>query len=97
VVGNRADEVMLTNGGLMDGFFVAYEYGSGVAWAYAKAATADEVVAEFPELDVYETPPEWMTVEDLHQVREHAFVEIGDNASLDHILDAARRLGLAVA
>ena len=81
----------------MDGFFVAYEYGSGAAWAFVKAETADEVVAEFPELDVYETPPAWMTIEDLHQVREHAYVEIGDDANLDHILEASRRLSLAVA
>lgn len=81
----------------MDGFFVAYEYGSGAAWAFVKAETADEVVAEFPELDVYETPPEWMTIEDLHHVREHAFVEIAKAAGLDQILDASRRMSLAVA
>jgi hypothetical protein len=97
VVAVFADDSVLTNGGLMDGFFVAYEYGSGAVWAYVKADTADEVVAEFPELDVYETPPEWMTVEDLHQVREHAYVEIDANASLDHILDASRRMALAAA
>ena len=76
----------------MDGFYVAYEYGSGAAWAFVKAATADEVVAELPELDVYETPPEWMTIEDLHRVREHAYVELDQHANLDVILDASRRL-----
>lgn len=80
----------------MDGFYVAYEYGSGAAWAFVKAATADEVVAELPELDVYDTPPEWMTVEDMHRVREHASVEI-TSSSLDSILDASRRLSLAAA
>ena len=44
----------------MDGFFVAYEYGTGAAWAFVKAETADEVIAEVPELDVYDTPPEWI-------------------------------------
>jgi len=81
----------------MDGFYVAYEYGSGAAWAFVRAETADEVVAEFPELDVYETPPEWMTIDDLHQVRKHAVVEIANGASLDQILDASRRLSLAAA
>ena len=80
----------------MDGFYVAYEYGSGAAWAFVKADTADEVVAEVPELDVYDTPPEWMTVEDLHQVREHASVEMAAT-NLDSILDASSRLSLAVA
>ena len=80
----------------MDGFYVAYEYGSGAAWAFVKAETADEVVAELPELDVYDTPPEWMTVEDMHRVREHASVEI-TSSSLDTILDASRRLSLAAA
>ena len=81
----------------MDGFYVAYEYGSGAAWAFVKADTPAEVVAELPELDVYETPPEWMTIDDLHQVRKHASVDIGKNANLDHILDASRRLSLAEA
>jgi len=80
----------------MDGFYVAYEYGSGAAWAFVKADTAAEVVAELPELDVYDTPPEWMTVEDMHQVREHASLDVA-SSSLDSILDASRRLSLAVA
>jgi hypothetical protein len=96
VAGIVADEHVLTTEDHMDGFYVAYEYGSGAAWAFVKADTPGDVVAELPELDVYETPPDWMTVEDLHQVREHASVEFG-NASLDHILDASRRLSLAVA
>jgi hypothetical protein len=87
----------MTNGGSMDGFYVAYEYGTGAAWAFVRAETADEVVAELPELEVYETPPEWMTLEDLHQVRKHASVEIKVDATLDHILDASRRLSLAAA
>lgn len=81
----------------MDGFYVAYEYGSGAAWAFVKAETADDVVAELPELDVYDTPPEWMTIEDLHQVREHASIDIGTQASLDHVLAASRRLARSVA
>ncbi len=81
----------------MDGYYVAYEYGTGAAWAFVKADTPDEVVAELPELDVYETPPEWMTVEDLHQVRRHASVDINKSASLDEILLASRRLSLAAA
>ena len=76
----------------MDGFFVAYEYGTGAAGAFVKAETAADVTAEFPELDVYETPPEWMTIEDLHRVREHAYVELDQHANLDVILDASRRL-----
>ena len=81
----------------MDGFYVAYEYGTGAAWAFAIADTPGEVIAELPEVDVYETPPEWMTIEDLHQVREHASVDINNTASIDQILEASRRLSLAVA
>ncbi len=81
----------------MDGFYVAYEYGSGAAWAFVQAKTVAEVVAEFPELDVYDTPPDWMTVEDLHQVREHASVALSANSNLDHILEANRQLSLAAA
>lgn len=81
----------------MDGFYVAYEYGTGAAWAFVKADSMAEVVAEIPELDVYEAPPEWMTIDDLHQVREHASVEMNTDASLDSILQAASRLSMAAA
>jgi hypothetical protein len=81
----------------MDGFYVAYEYGSGAAWAFVQADTADDVIAEFPELVVYDTPPEWMTVDDLHQVREHASVALRGGSTLDHILQASNRLSLAAA
>jgi hypothetical protein len=87
----------LTKEDALDGFYVAYEYGSGAAWAFVKANTAEEVVAELPEVDVYDTPPDWMTVEDLHQVREHASLDIHETASVDEILQASRRFGAAVA
>ena len=75
----------------MDGFYVAYEYGSGAAWAFVRAETAEEVVAELPELDVYDTPPSWMTIEDLHHVREHASLEIDRDVSIDHVLQRPKR------
>ena len=92
-----ADDFVLTNGGKMDGFYVAYEYGSGAAWAFVQADTVADVVAEFPELDVYDTPPEWMTVDDLHRVREHASVALHTDSTLDAILQASNRLSMAVA
>lgn len=81
----------------MDGFIVAYEYGTGAAWAFVRAETTAEVVSEFPELNVYETPPEWMTIADVHRVRSYAAVEINGDNSLDNILEASRRLSVAVA
>ena len=81
----------------MDGFYVAYEYGSGAAWAFVKATTAEEVIAEFPEVDVYDTPPEWMTIDDLHQVRKHASVELQPAGGVDQILEASNRLSMAAA
>jgi hypothetical protein len=81
---------------MMDGFFVAYEYGSGAAWAYVRAETRAEVVAELPEVDVYDAPPEWMTVDDMNEAHACA-VELDGQATLDRILDASRKLALAVA
>ena len=80
----------------MDGYYVAYEYGTGAAWAFVKAETPGDVVAEFPELDVYDTPPEWMTIEDLHQVRRYASVDIEEASSVDHILQASSRMAVAM-
>lgn len=87
----------MTKEDALDGFYVAYEYGSGAAWAFVKANSAEEVVAELPELDVYDTPPDWMTVEDLHQVRRHASLDIHETSSLDEVLAASRRLSAALA
>lgn len=81
----------------MDGFYVAYEYGSGAAWAFVKAESAEEVATEWPEVEVYETPPGWMTVEDLHQVRRYAAVDFESASGVDEVLDASRRLSLEVA
>ncbi len=40
---------------------VAYDYGQGAVWAYVTARSADAVAAEFPELTIVGSPPEWLT------------------------------------
>ena len=67
---------------------VAFEYGSGRIWGYVTGASADEVVAAVPELDVYERQPTWMTDADIAQIRATATWELNGSASrlLDKII-----------
>ncbi len=44
-------------------FLVVYDYGQGGVWAYAEAYSEDDVLRRFPELQVVETRPIWMSDE----------------------------------
>ena len=41
-------------------FLVAYDYGTGGAWAYAWAQSEDQILRLFPELEIRSDPPGWM-------------------------------------
>jgi hypothetical protein len=42
-------------------FFVVYDYGQGGVWAVVEAAHRDLIAERFPELQVFEERPSWMT------------------------------------
>ena len=44
-------------------FLVVYDYGQGGIWAFVIAEAPDEVKSRYPELDVIERRPDWMTSE----------------------------------
>jgi len=39
-------------------FWVLYDYGQGVLWAIVRARSSDEIRARYPQLQVYDAPPE---------------------------------------
>ena len=53
----------------MDAYLVAFEYGSGTLWGYVSADSEDQIAYELPEVDVYDTPPGWMTVGEVAPMR----------------------------
>lgn len=80
----------------MQAHLVAYEYGAGAAWGYVLADTVEEIEDTLPEVDVYVRPPAWMSMEDIHRLREHVTVELADDC-LDQILEGNKRLAMALA
>jgi len=74
---------------------VAFEYGTGTAWGYVVAQSAEAIEDAFPELDVVEQPPEWMTTEDLGAVRAHCTFTLTEG-SLDTILEAKKTLNVSM-
>jgi hypothetical protein len=52
---------------------VAYDYGQGAVWAYVLAESRDAIAQGFPELQVVDEPPSWMT--DDHRRRLEARME----------------------
>ncbi len=81
----------------MQAHLVAYEYGAGAAWGYVLADTVEEIENLLPEVDVYNLPPLWMSMDDIHRLREHVTVELADGDYLDQILEGNKRLAMALA
>lgn len=50
-------------------FLTVYDYGMGGVWQWIRAASPEQIRAEYPELIVVEELPEWWT-DDRHPVRE---------------------------
>jgi hypothetical protein len=42
-------------------FLVCYDYGMGGLWGILRARSAEEIHEKYPELDIAETRPGWMT------------------------------------
>lgn len=73
---------------------VAYEYGSGAAWGYIVAESREAIVAQVPEVEIHDAPPVWMTEHDVEVVRQHATVEVGNDA-VDRILEGKKLIASA--
>jgi hypothetical protein len=44
-------------------FLVCYDYGTGGLWAVLMAPSATAIGAKYPELDIADEPPAWMSRE----------------------------------
>jgi hypothetical protein len=51
-------------------FLVVYDYGMGGLWGIFHACSADEITSLYPELVIVDTPPPWMSSEDLLRLRD---------------------------
>jgi hypothetical protein len=52
-------------------FLVFYDYGQGGVWGYVLAASKQEILSKYPELEVVDQAPSWMSAESLKQLEGH--------------------------
>lgn len=62
-------------------FLVLYEYGQGGVWAFLSARSRSEIERKFPQLQVFDDPPDWMSGSDLARIREQMSFDIDDQDS----------------
>ena len=75
---------------------VAYEYGTGTAWGYVVARSAQDIQDAIPEVDVIAEPPGFLTSEDLGVVREHCTFAL-EETTVDRIVEGKKQASLAMA
>jgi hypothetical protein len=63
-------------------YLVVYDYGTGGVWSYLRADSAAQIVAKFPALKVYESPPDWMTEAEQKDIAARATYDL-DTAEAD--------------
>ena len=50
-------------------FFVVYDYGQGGVWAIVEADRRELIIERFPEVQVFDERPPWMTDEVARQLQ----------------------------
>lgn len=45
-------------------YLTVYDYGTGGAWTYIMASSADEILNKYPRLKIVDPEPKWFTDED---------------------------------
>jgi len=59
-------------------FLVTYDDGTGGVWAYLVARSREEIGRRFPEFEVVDSRPSWLTDEVDDRVRETLTLDIDD-------------------
>ena len=54
-------------------FLVCYDYGQGGVWALVSASSAAAIRTQYPELDVADGIPEWVTLEVMTRWWQHTY------------------------
>ncbi len=59
-------------------FLVAYDYGTGGAWAIIKADFETEITQRYPELTIVTHRPDWMDDETYARIKDSSQFDIKD-------------------
>lgn len=57
---------------------VNYDYQHGGVWAFVLAESGDEIRRQYPELEVVDSKPQWMTPEVEDRIRTTLTIDIDD-------------------
>ena len=73
-------------------FFACYDYGQGGLWMCIRAASAEAILRQYPELSVFPTRPGWMTPDRATKLASEAVdLDAAPNLILSEILENRRR------
>lgn len=79
----------------MNGWLVAYEYGSGAAWGFVKASSYDQIRRQAPDVVIHKEAPSWMSTAELTCLREQG-LDLED-LSVDRLFQISMEVGAALA
>ena len=59
-------------------FFAVDDYGQGGIWLAIRAESADAIKEKYPELDVFDEPPQFLTAEVVERTRMKRSYDLDD-------------------
>lgn len=59
-------------------FFTVDDYGQGGIWLVIRAESADAIKEKYPELDVFDEPPEFLTSDVVERTRAKRSYDLDD-------------------
>jgi hypothetical protein len=80
----------MTSGASDSEFLVGYDYGNGGLWAVVMAPSREAILAKYPEVDVVDDRPKWLTAERYEAMRSSA-LWLDDDPPMSPSLFAAVR------
>lgn len=62
-------------------FLAVDDYGMGGIWMFIDAVSPEEIGAAYPELKVFEEPPEFLSQDDLEEIQSELHFDLDEPAS----------------
>jgi hypothetical protein len=59
-------------------FLILYDYGQGGIWAFLKARSKEDIADRYPELEIHEALPEWMSPQEVALLRERMTFDVDE-------------------
>ncbi len=79
----------------MNGWLVAYEYGSGAAWGFVRESSYEQIRKCAPDVVIHAEAPSWMSTAELTCLREQSLDPSEINA--ERLFAISMEVGAALA